>query len=163
MANGDTPGALGPGFGRLVEWAVLAAVLLALCAVAWREGQQLQAQAELVTFRATVRALKQALLLRQLQAARAAVPGAVGNPFELLDVKPANYVGALGLGDALAHKPGIWVYDAVCGCAAYLPRQAQWLASASGSAFVVLQVDGQGSQARLLPREAYFWGGQPML
>ena len=151
---------------RFLEWVVLCVLIGALGAVAWRQGQQVQDQAELVTFRATVRALTQALALQRLPgaagASAAAATGGDGNPFELLERKPVNYAGAMSVGQALALPPGMWVFDAGCGCVAYLPRNPQSLRNASGTPFIALKLVGPTGQSRLVPREPYVWLGQPL-
>jgi hypothetical protein len=145
---------------RFLEWVVLCVLIGALSAVAWRQGQQVQDQAELVTFRATVRALTQALALRRLPGG--AATGGDGNPFELLERKPVNYAGAMSMGQALALPPGMWVFDAGCGCVAYLPRDPQGLRNASGAPFIALKLVGPPGQSRLVPREPFVWLGQPL-
>ena len=144
---------------RFVEWVLLCLLMLGLGGMAWQQSRQLQAQAELVSFRATVRALRQALVLAQLRGGTQ--PAA--NPFELLERKPLNYAGAMPLGQAAQTVQGQWVFDADCGCLVYLPRNAWALRNASGAPWVLLQLRGVPGQPGLAAREACFWLGQPML
>ncbi len=144
---------------RFVEWVLVCVLLLALGGMAWQQSRQLQAEAEGVAFRATVRALKQALVLAQLQGG--AKPGV--NPFELLERRPLNYAGAMPLAQAAQSAQGQWVFDAVCGCLAYLPRNAWALRNASGSPWVLLRLPIRPGQPSLAAGEACDWLGRPLL
>lgn len=144
---------------RFVEWLLFGLLMLGLGGVAWQQSRQLQAQAELVSFRATVRALKQALVLAQLQGG--AKPAA--NPFELLERKPLNYAGAMPLGQAAQTLQGQWAFDAGCSCLVYLPRNDWALRNASGAPWVLLQLGGPTGRPSLAAREPCSWLGQPML
>ena len=138
---------------------MLAAVWLFL----WQVGG-LQRRAELATLKSTVGALRTALVLDHLRVQAAAGPGAVGttqhNPFGLLQSKPVNYLGEMGLLQAIESAPGSWVFDRECVCIAYLPVDPQWHAAPNGGGLITYRVVTASQVPQLRAMAAYRWQGQ---
>ena len=154
------------GNRRLVEWSLLIVLISILILVFGREIRVLQGQAELARFKASVGALRTALVLQHLQ--QQARPDAQSvafvqrNPFRLLEREPANYAGEIGAAALPQVAPGDWVFDAACGCIGYAPLQPQWLDSPSGESMVWLRVSAPPGPLRLALKEPYRWQGQAM-
>lgn len=154
------------GNRRLVEWSLLIVLISILILVFGREIQLVQGQAELARFKATVGALRTALVVQHLQQQARQDAQTVAfvqrNPFRLLERVPTNYAGELGVVALPQVAPGDWVFDAACGCIGYTPLQRQSLESPSGESLVWLRVSAPPGPLRLALREPYRWQGQPM-
>ena len=159
---------------RLVEWSLVAAVIIALALAFAYYANRVRGQSELAAIRLTVGALRSALAIEDLrQKMPQAAPSSAANPynpFDLLRQRPGNYRGeALDAQSANAlATPGSWVFERTCICIAYRPLDRLWLDSPSGDVllwFYVLgpqgtkQVSNQGP-LQLVAREAYRWQGQ---
>lgn len=150
----------------LAEWLLLALVIGVLVLLFTREVRVVQAQAERAAVRATLGALRTALVLDHLQknAGSPSTPVALTttNPFDLLQRRPLNYFGPMSAAQALAAPPGSWVFDSVCGCVGYLPMAAEQFDSPSGELMAWYQVTGAPGPLQLVAREAYGWQGEAL-
>ncbi|ABD71071.1 hypothetical protein Rfer_3362 [Rhodoferax ferrireducens T118] len=149
---------------RLVEWSMLALVIVLLLGVLAYKVRELHAQAELATVRSTLGNLRTAFVLDHL---RRSVPSGAGaavqnNPFELLEHRLPNYFGAASAAQALAAPAGSWVFDAACVCVGYLPLGTEWLQSPTGDVMAWYQISGAPGPLQLTAREVYVWQGQVM-
>lgn len=159
---------------RLVEWTLVAAVIITLALAFAYYANRVRGQSELAAIRLTVGALRSTPAVEDLrQKMPQAAPSSATNtynPFELLRQRPGNYRGeapdAQSAG-ALA-TPGSWVFERTCICIAYRPLDTRWLDSPSGDALLWFYVLGpQGKKQisnpgllQLVAREAYRWQGQ---
>ena len=142
----------------------MSAVILALMLLFLQEGRKVQAQAELAAIQSTLGALRTAAVLQDLQArasgSSAAARSLSANPFELLEVRPGNYLGVLDAAQALTARAGSWYFDRECVCVVYLPLEARWLASPSGVPALRFRVRSDAGPLQLLAVEPYRWQGQ---
>jgi hypothetical protein len=149
---------------RMVEWSILALVIVLLVLVFVRQMRVLQGQAELSAVKTTLSALRTAFVLDYLRKEAAAedahVAAAQHNPFELLQRYPPNYIGDMSREQAASAPSGTWVFDPDCVCVGYLPIWAEWLDSPNGDVMVWYRVDGEQGALRLTAGEAYHWQGQ---
>lgn len=150
----------------MVEWSILAVVILLLVLVFVRQVWVLKGQAELSVVKTTLGALRTAFVLDHLQnkvVSRALPVGLVQhNPFELLQRHPVNYRGEMTAAAAQTVPAGSWVFDPVCICVGYLPLHAEWFDSPSGDVMAWFRVDGEPGPLQLTAKEAYVWQGQVM-
>jgi len=152
---------------RMVEWSLVAALILALVVAFMHQVRVVQRQAELAAVRTTLGALRTALVLqhlqRQAQTPGDAVAAVQRNPFELLTHHPANYLGEMTAAQTLAASPGSWVFDAQCVCVGYVPFDAAEFDSPSGDVVAWYHVTGTpAAPLQITPREAYKWQGEVM-
>lgn len=149
---------------RMIEWSILAVVILLLLLVFARQMRVLQGQAELSAVKTTLGALRTAFVLDHLHnkvlVRTSPVVLAQHNPFELLQRHPVNYLGEMAPAAAAAAPAGGWVFDPACACVGYLPMHAEWLDSPSGAAMVWYHVDGAPGPLQLTAKEAYVWQDQ---
>lgn len=149
---------------RMVEWALAAAVMVVMILLFAREVRVVQGQSELAAVKATLGALRTALVLEHLQKNMASGNSAVAleqhNPFELLRQRPPNYRGEMSAAQALAAPPGSWVFDPLCVCIGYLPMEAEWFDSPSGELMAWYRVSGAPGLLQLVAKEAYVWQGE---
>lgn len=142
----------------------MSAVVLVLVLLFLQEGRKVQAQAELAAVQTTLGALRMAAVVQDLQAQAAgrSVPtGEVpANPFELLQSRPANYVGVLDAVQALTARPGSWYFEPGCGCVVYLPLEPRWLDVPSGATALRFRVRGGAGPMQLVALEPYLWQGR---
>ena len=150
----------------MLDWGLLALVILVLVLVFLRQQRVVQGQAELAAIKTTVGALRVALVFEQLRAqmgnGQSAVAAAQRNPFLFLQQPPINYQGEMIAARAAAAPPGSWIYDPECGCVAYLPLDPHWLSSPSGATSVWYRVVTEAGVPRLVAMEAYAWQGQDL-
>lgn len=155
-----------PSWSRLVEWSLLAGVIVVLALVFARQVRVLQGQAELAAVKTTLGALRTALVIDHVQknvvAGNSSMALVQRNPFELLQRRPVNYFGEMTVAQAVAAPAGSWVFDPVCTCVGYAPIDAQWFDSPSGDAMAWYQVSGAPGPLQLTAKEAYVWQGQVM-
>ena len=147
-----------------VEWLLLAVVIVGLMWGFNRETRLVHGQAERAAVKATLGALRTALVLHHLQSsvtsAKSSVVMAQHNPFELLQRRLLNYVGNMDAAQALAAPPGSWVFDPQCECVGYMPLNANWFASSSGSPMAWYAVRGAPGPLQLVPKESYWLLGE---
>lgn len=146
---------------RLLEWSLLAVVVLVIVLLFLRQGQQVQGQAELASIKTTLGALRTAAVMDDLQGRARGRPAAtVTNPFELLQPPPLNYLGVLGSGQVSTLHPGSWWFDPQCSCAVYAPIEQRWLAGGAGEPLLRFRVFTAGGPMQLAALETYLWQGQ---
>lgn len=150
----------------MVEWGLLAGVIVVLVLVFARYVRVIQGQGELAAVKSTLGALRTALVIdylhRNVAAPNSPVSLAQHNPFELLQRKPVNYVGEMTTADAVFVPSGSWVFDPVCACAGYMPMYAQWFDSPNGDVMAWFRLDGAPGPLQLTAKEAYVWQDQVM-
>jgi hypothetical protein len=148
----------------MVEWSLLAGVIVVLALVFVRQVRVIQGQGELAAVKSTLGALRTALVIDHLQknavAGNSSVALTQRNPFELLQRRPVNYVGEMTRVEAVAAPAGSWVFEPVCACVGYLPIYAQWFDSPSGDAMAWYQLSGAPGPLQLVAKEAYVWQDQ---
>ncbi len=142
---------------RLFEWAALLLVILLLMNWFLQRSERLQAEAERLTFQATVDALQSAVrCISLLQDQRPALYGTLlkeGNPMPLLAVAPsqvpANYLGELQRPDPRNIAGGQWYFDRSAGVLVYRVKNSRFFDSGwTGPAMVRYRLVGQqASQA----------------
>jgi hypothetical protein len=149
---------------RIVEWMIVASVILLLVLVFGRQTRLLQGQAELANLKTTLGALRTALVLDHLHKVVAKDTAALAlpqhNPFELLQRYPVNYIGEMSPQQAAVAPGGTWVYDPACVCVGYLPIWGEWLDSPNGDVMLWYRVTGASGPLQLTAKEAYRWQGQ---
>lgn len=163
-----TPDASGAPFlsARIVEWSLVAALILTVMVVFINRVQVVQRQAELAAVRSTLGGLRTAFVLQHLHQAAGqhrASDVLQRNPFELLQRHPANYFGETRTDVTAALPPGHWVFDAACVCVGYLPADAAEFDSPSGDVMAWYRVEQPPAGPLLLTaKERYLWQGQVM-
>ena len=149
---------------RMIEWSILAVVIVLLMLVFVRQVWVLKGQAELSAVKMALGALRTAFVLdylhNQLRPRASPVGSVQHNPFELLQRYPVNYLGEVTDAAAQTLPPGSWVFDSACTCVGYLPIYDQWLDSSSGAAIVWYAVSGAPGPLQLTAKEAYVWQDQ---
>jgi len=148
----------------MVEWSILALVIVLLLWVFAHKVREVHGQAELAAVRATLGNLRTAFVIDHL---RRSVPSGAGaalqpNPFELLQRRQPNYFGEARAAQALAAPAGSWVFDPACVCIGYLPLNADWLQSPHGDVMAWYQIEGARGPLQLSAKEAYVWQGQAL-
>ncbi len=151
---------------RVLEWSLVAGLILVLTLAFVRQVRVLQGQAELSAIQTTLGALRTAFVLDHLQNKVLSGTPAVGlaphNPFELLPRHPVNYRGEMTPAEAAAAPAGSWVFDPVCACVGYLPIYAQWFDSPSGDIMAWYRVSGAPGPLQLTAKENYVWQGHTL-
>lgn len=149
--------------GRMVEWGILALVVVIVLAVFAHYVRLIQGQGERAAVLSTLGALRTALVIDHVQ--RATARGASTsapvnpNPFLVLQSLPLNYRGEMGLLQALAAPPGGWVFDPQCVCIGYLPLDAAWGGTGSDASLLWFKVvPGPGARG-LAAQAPYVWQG----
>jgi hypothetical protein len=142
----------------------LSAVILALMLLFLQEGRKVQGQAELAAIRSTLGALRTAAILQDLQVKASGRQGNAGatvvNPFDLMRVRPANYLGAMDAAQALTARSGSWLFDTDCVCATYVPLEPRWLDSPAGASALRFRVRSGAGPLVLDALEPYRWQGR---
>ena len=148
----------------MVEWSILALVVLGFAGVFGYYAQRVHSQAERAAVLSALGALRTALVLEHLHttvgAAPAAQAPAFDNPFDVLAQRPATYAGNVTGRDVGAVAPGQWVFDADCGCIGYKPLYLDWLQSGERLEALWFQRRGRGNATLLVPLDRYVWDGQ---
>jgi hypothetical protein len=151
---------------RLVEWSLVAMLIMVLILAFLHQARAVQRQAELSAVRTTLGALRTAFVIQHLQLASAtsgqSVVVAQRNPFELLERRPVNYFGEIRSLDTTMVPPGNWVFDAVCGCVGYMPADAEAFDSPGGELMAWYRVEANSGPLQLTAKEVYLWQGQVM-
>jgi hypothetical protein len=148
---------------RVVEWSIVAAVLIGLVWALEHQVRVVRGQGERVAVRSTISSLRAALVIEQLMGqvrAQSVPPAATAmpkNPFTLLQVVPPNYAGELAQRDIFSVPPGSWVYDPECGCVGYRLLYTEWLEPEQTAGAIWLRVGGTGGEPRLSPMADYRW------
>jgi hypothetical protein len=149
---------------RVMEWAVVAVLIGALVLTFLHQARVLQRQAEFAGIRATLGALRTALVVQHLQAQMPGQSQSVAtmqrNPFELLDRRPSNYRGVIQAKDLAMLPTGGWVFEPACGCVGYLPLDGAEFDTASGGNVAWFVVNTAALPYQLQPKETYVWQGQ---
>lgn len=148
---------------RLLEWSILAVVVLALIGIFGRQVKIVQGQAELATIKSTLGSIRTAFVLDHLKRQVAGNAGNVAsgqrNPFLLLESTPANYIGQ----DVNGELPvGSWRFDAECGCIAYTPVHSQFLENASADPTLWFRISPPPGPFQVTPTERYVWQGEAL-
>ena len=165
MARAPAPYLTSPLWsGRLIEWGIVALILLALGFAFEREIRSLQAQSERVFVTSTVASLRTGLVLnrltRELRPNDASL--LVKNPFLLMQQLPTNYAGEMPMRDIYRIAPGSWVFDPDCPCVGYRLLYPDWLEPRQEIGAIWFQV-GKGSGASsLTPLATYVWLGSAL-
>ena len=148
---------------RMVEWSILAVVILAIAAVAGHYTRILKAQAERSAVLSTLGALRTGLVIAHLQRASVAnlvtLSGPQLNPFTVLRTLPLNYRGEFSVVGALAVSPGGWVYDPQCACVGYVPLDAGWSDGASQAGALWFKIDTGPGPSQVTAQGIYIWRG----
>lgn len=149
---------------RVVEWSLVAGLILVLWLVFAWQMRVLQGQAELSAIKTTLGALRTALVIDHLRKSvafeDASAALAQHNPFELVQRYPSNYLGEMSRDQAEASPTGGWVFDPDCVCVGYLPIYAEWFDSPSGDLMAWFRVLGESGPLQLTAKENYLWQGE---
>lgn len=146
---------------RLIEWSIIAAVLISLVWALEHEARVLRGQGEKAAVRATLSALRASLVIDQLLGQVRGTP-APKNPFTLLQQLPPNYGGELAMRDIYSVTPGSWVFDPECGCVGYRVLYPQWLEPEQEADTLWFRAALRGGETSLRPLAEYRWFGQPV-
>jgi hypothetical protein len=151
---------------RIVEWGILAAVVVVLITVFGRQMQVVQGQAERGAILSTLGTLRTAFVIAHLRANSTTnttpVASQQRNPFLLLERVPANYVGELGIQKIIAAPPGSWAFDPDCGCIGYLPLYPQWLQSPPDAQAIWFRISPGPGALSISVLNNYVWQGQAL-
>lgn len=149
----------------MVEWGILALVVLGFAWVFGQYAQRVHSQAEHAGVLSMLGALRTALVMQHLQqnvAGSAQAAQASANPFDALEQYPANYAGLVRGRDVGAVASGKWVFDAECVCVGYKPLYLDWLDSREKLEALWFQRHGSGGASLLVPLDRYVWHAQPV-
>ncbi len=145
---------------RLLEWALVTAVLVALIAAFERQVGVVQGQAERLTVQLTLKALRDTLTLEQLlrttRQPSASTQAKPVNPFALLEGVP-NFAGNASMVTVGTVPPGNWVYDPDCGCIGYRLRYPQGLEPTQEADAIWFRLETVNGVFRLSPQVNYRW------
>lgn len=151
---------------RLIEWSLLAILVLFVVMLFLQQTLVVRGQAELASVKTTIAALRTAMALRQLEGQLAGQTPVVGlqqqNPFLMLQRKPLNYMGETDLTLAENLTPGSWVFNPVCKCVGYLPTDASWVSAPNGTNIIWFHVSAPAQPVQLVAAQPYRWQGQPL-
>jgi hypothetical protein len=151
---------------RMVEWSMLALLVLAVGFWFARQAYVVKGQSELAAVRTTLGALRTAFILEHLrQAVRDPAVSVVPpqrNPFNLVQGRPANYRGVISPAQVMDVPAGQWFFEAVSECVGYRPFHSEWLDSPNGDSVVWYRVSQAPGPLQLNPLEPYRWQGQPL-
>ncbi len=147
----------------MVEWSILALVVLGFAGVFGYYAQRVHSQAERAAVLSALGALRTALVLEHLHTTVRNAPATqmtpATNPFDALAQHPATYAGTVTGRDVAAVAPGQWVFDADCACIGYKPLYLDWLQSSERLQALWFQRRGRGSATLLVPLDRYVWDG----
>ncbi len=151
---------------RVVEWSIVAAVLIGLVWALEYQVRVVRGQGERVAVRSTLGALRAALviehLMGQVRPKGKSVPSASvsHNPFTLLQGVPPSYAGQVTQRDIFSVPPGSWVYDPECACVGYRLLYPEGLEPRQVADAIWLRVGAAAGEPRLVPMAEYRWLGQ---
>ena len=146
----------------MLEWGLLSAVLLLLLVVFLQKTLEVQGHAEVAAVRTTLAALRTAMTLEHIRSSHqttASVAAAQRNPFNLLQQKPGNYQGEIGLAQAVAASPG-WYFDQPCNCVGYATSNRRLLPDNMANRVLVFRVVLSAGPAQLVAMDFYSLQGQ---
>ena len=147
----------------MVEWGILAIVILILAGVFGHYAHQVQGQSERASVLSTLGALRTALVLDHIRQTVApqqrSKVKASGNPFDTLERMPTNYGGMVQDRQVGAITPGRWVFDPECPCIGYKPMDPEWLESPPGTQVLWYLVTREAGVGQLHPMADYKWQG----
>ncbi|MEO7107620.1 MAG: hypothetical protein ABIZ09_14690 [Rhodoferax sp.] len=147
---------------RLLEWGIVALVLIGLIWAFGREVRSLQGQSEKVLVWSTLASLRTALVINQL--ARRVRPDdrslVENDPFKLLERVPPNFAGEMPMRDAYVAAPGSWLFDVECRCVGYRLLYPEWLEPPQETDTIWFRIGAVNNEARLIPLAEYRWFGQ---
>ena len=146
----------------MVEWGILALLLLVFIGVFGHYARIVQGQAERASVMTTLGALRTALVVAHVQSRVQGAPLAStlpSNPFLTLDAPPTNYAGEKSVLESLEAPLGSWVYDPQCACVGYLPRYPQWLDSPSDAFALWFKMKTGTGAPELVAMDRYIWQG----
>jgi len=150
----------------MLEWSVLALALLVFVGAFGYYAQRVQGNAERAAVQSALGALRTALVVghleEQLQRSALPTPPDRYNPFLLLQTVPVNYRGEMSVPQALAAKPGSWVFDPQCRCVGYVPLSKKWLESPPDAGILWFKVEGGPGPLQLIAMDRYVWQGLPV-
>ena len=151
-----------PG-GRMVEWGILAIVVLAFAGALAYQGNDIRGQAERAAVLSTLGAMRTSLVIDHLQRAtnRAETEkiAAPANPFLTLQNFPPNYRGEMAVLQALEAPPGSWMFDPQNLSIGYLPQDPQWYDANTGTRILWFRTDLGPGPRMLKPLAPYVWRG----
>ena len=151
---------------RVIEWSIVALVLIVLIWVFGREARVVQGHGERVAVKATLASLRAALAIDQLTGhARAKIDSRAPkpkNPFTLLQSVPPNYAGESTLRAIDSVPPGSWIFDPECGCVGYRLMYPQWLEPEQEADAIWFRVGTSTADERLAQQGEYRWLGQSL-
>ncbi|OEU62111.1 MAG: hypothetical protein BA870_03045 [Desulfuromonadales bacterium C00003094] len=98
---------------RVFEWALLVSVVMLLMGVLLQKVEQLQAEAERLSFEGVVNSLKAAVMLDSFVNNPTEAISEGDNPMQLMDQLPSNYLGILDASDPAVQADGQWYFDKV--------------------------------------------------
>lgn len=151
----------------MVEWGILAIVILILGGVFGYYAYRVQGQAERAAILSMLGTLRAALIVDRLH--QVVVSQQHGetvtsdNPFDTLERMPKNYRGLITGRRVDALSPGSWVFDPGCPCIGYKPLHPEWLESPPNAQVLWYQVNREQAVPQLLPLAVYWWQGQAIL
>ncbi len=151
---------------RVVEWSIVAAVLIGLVWALEHQVRVVRIQGERVAVRSTLGALRAALVIEYLMGQvrpKSRSTSAVftpQNPFTLLQGVPPNYAGERAQRDIFSVPPGSWVYDPECACIGYRLLYPEGLEPEQVADAIWLRVGAAAGEPRLVPLAEYRWLGQ---
>lgn len=148
---------------RMVEWGILAIVILILSGIFGHYAHQVQGQSERASVLSTLGALRTALVLGQIhqmvELQQRNDVKASDNPFDALERTPTNYDGVVHSRDFAAIRPGNWVFDPECPCIGFKPTDPEWLESPPGAQILWYSVVRESKLRQLRPMAVYQWLG----
>ena len=152
--------------GRLLEWGILAIVIVGLMFAFGHYARSVQGQSERASVQSTLGALRTGLVFDQMQRVAGHGEPLAGtsnrNPFDVLEHRPANYSGTVSNRNIEGTAPGSWVYDAQCGCVGYKPLNPEWVESPPHTQALWYQLTTKAGPQQLVPLAIYQWQGQPV-
>lgn len=147
----------------MLEWGVLAIVVLIIAGALGYYGRRVQAEAERATVISSLGALRTAFVLDHLQHtvrdAGGNSPPTQVNPFLLLSQPLLNYRGEQSVVKSLSTVPGSWLYDPQCQCVGYAPLDPDWSDLPSGSTLMWFKVSEGPGARQLTAVQTYQWRG----
>ena len=148
----------------LLEWGILACVILILMGIFGIYAHRIKGQAERAEILSTLGALRTALIIDHLRMQTPSGQGdvAAGTPFDALQNPIPNWGGVVKQRDVTQTTPGQWVFDQECSCIGYKPLHAEWLEAPSGSQALWFRLKHVAGIAQLQAMEAYVWQGLPV-
>ena len=147
----------------MVEWGILAVVLLVLAGALAHHVIDIRGQGERAAVLSTLGAIRTSLVIDHLQ--RASKGAAAGkeitsaNPFLTLQYLPPNYRGEMAVPKALELPPGSWMYDPQNLSIGYMPQDSQWYDANSGTRILWFRTDFGPGPRVLIPLAPYVWRG----